>query len=250
MDEARESYLIFGGAGGIGSLLSSRLALTGKTVYIVGRRSEPLAAVAQATGAVAISADATELEQVERVYERIKTDGATLTGVVNLVGSILLKPLHLTSSADWEETLRVNLTSAFNVSRCAVKAMLASSTPGAIVLMSSAAARIGLANHEAIASAKSAIEGLALATAASYAGKGIRVNCVAPGLVRTPLSARVLSNPAGEQASTQLHPLGRLGQPEDIANMIEFLLSPENSWITGQVFAVDGGLSRLKVRNG
>ena len=86
-----------------------------------------------------------------------------------------------------------------------------------------------------IAAAKAGVIGLALSAAASYAARNIRVNCVAPGLIDTPLATRITGNEAA---------LGRIGKPEDIANMIEFLLDPSNSWITGQVFGVDGGLVR------
>ena len=92
--------------------------------------------------------------------------------------------------------------------------------------MSSAAARLGLANHEAIAAAKAGVHGLVLSAAASYASRGIRVNAVAPGLVRTPLTARLTANEASLKASTALHALGRIGEPDDVASAIEWLLDP------------------------
>jgi NAD(P)-dependent dehydrogenase (short-subunit alcohol dehydrogenase family) len=120
---------------------------------------------------------------------------------------------------------------------------------GSVVLVSSAAARIGLANHEAIAAAKAGIEGLALAAAASYAPKGIRVNCVAPGLTRTPLTAKLWQNDLVAKASAGMHALGRLGAPEEIASAIDWLLDAEQGWVTGQVIGVDGGLSRVRSRS-
>jgi NAD(P)-dependent dehydrogenase (short-subunit alcohol dehydrogenase family) len=119
---------------------------------------------------------------------------------------------------------------------------------GSVVLVSSAAARIGLVNHEAISAAKAGIEGLALAAAATYAAKGIRVNCVAPGLTRTPLTARLWQNDAVAKASAGMHALGRIGTPEEVASAIDWLLDSEQAWVTGQVIGVDGGLSRVRSR--
>ena len=115
---------------------------------------------------------------------------------------------------------------------------------GSIVLISSAGARVGLVNHEAIAAAKAGILGLALSAAASYASRGIRVNCVAPGLVRTPLTA----NGAALKGSIAMHPLGRIGEPSDVASAIEWFLDPAQSWVTGQVLGIDGGLATLRTR--
>ncbi len=117
---------------------------------------------------------------------------------------------------------------------------------GSVVLISSAAALVGLANHEAIAAAKAGIIGLAQSAAATYASNNLRVNVVAPGMVNSPLTSSLLSNQLVLNASKGMHALGRIGVPEDIAHAIVFLLNPDNSWITGQVIAVDGGLSRVR----
>jgi 3-oxoacyl-[acyl-carrier protein] reductase len=116
------------------------------------------------------------------------------------------------------------------------------------VLVSTAATRVGLANHEAIAAAKGGIEGLVRAAAATYASAGIRINAIAPGLVKTPMTQRLWEDPQIAQASVQMHALGRLGEPGDIARAIAFLVDPANSWITGQVLGVDGGLGSIVPR--
>jgi NAD(P)-dependent dehydrogenase (short-subunit alcohol dehydrogenase family) len=140
----------------------------------------------------------------------------------------------------------VNLTSAFAAVRAGAQAMMKAG--GSIVLVSTAAARIGLANHEAIAAAKGGVQGLALAAAASYASRRIRVNVVAPGLVRTRLTERVIANEAALKAFTAMHPLGRIGEPSDVAALIVWLLDPAHGWVTGQVIGVDGGLGTLRSR--
>jgi len=142
--------------------------------------------------------------------------------------------------------MATNLGSAFAVVRAA--GLVMAEQGGSVVLVSSAAARIGLANHEAVSAAKAGIEGLALAAAATYAAKGIRVNCVAPGLTRTPLTARLWQNDAVAKASAALHALGRIGTPAEVASAIDWLLDREQAWVTGQVIGVDGGLSRVRSR--
>ncbi|MGE5293794.1 MAG: SDR family oxidoreductase [Solirubrobacterales bacterium] len=150
-----------------------------------------------------------------------------------------------------DESLRrrlvcANLTAAFATVHAGAKTMM--NTGGSIVLVSSVAARVGLPNHEAIAAAKAGIIGLTLAAAASYAERGIRVNCVAPGMVRTPLTARLTANEASLKTSAAMHPLGRIGEPSDVAAAIAWLLDPQQSWVTGQVFGIDGGLATVRTR--
>jgi NAD(P)-dependent dehydrogenase (short-subunit alcohol dehydrogenase family) len=117
---------------------------------------------------------------------------------------------------------------------------------GSIVLVSSAAASSGMTNHEAIAAAKAGVEGLTRSAAASYAARNIRVNAVAPGLVRSGLTEPVFSNPLALKASEAMHALPRLGEPDDVAAAITWLL--ESEWVTGQVVGVDGGLARVRPR--
>jgi len=117
---------------------------------------------------------------------------------------------------------------------------------GSVVLISSSAALLGIPNHEAIAAAKAGINGLVLSAAATYAPMNLRFNAVAPGLVKTALTSSITDNDLSLRLSEAMHPLGRIGSPEEIARAIIFLLDPKNSWITGQIIAVDGGLSTIK----
>jgi 3-oxoacyl-[acyl-carrier protein] reductase len=116
------------------------------------------------------------------------------------------------------------------------------------VLFASAAAEIGIQNHEAIAAAKAGIIGLARSAAATYAQHNIRVNVVSPGLIRSQMTRRIWENPPAAAASTALHALGRLGEPEQVASLVAWLVDPENHWITGQVIGIDGGLGRVLPR--
>ena len=137
----------------------------------------------------------------------------------------------------------MNLGSAFATVRAAAETM---PEGGSVVLLSSAAARVGLPGHEAIAAAKAGIEGLTRSAAATYGSRGLRFNAVAPGLVRTNLTRRIWENSMASAASVAMHALGRLGEPEDVASLIAWLLDRANNWVTGQIFGVDGGLSSVR----
>lgn len=239
-------YVVLGATGGIGTALCQRLAGAGARLVVAGRNADRLRELADSLGARACMLDATSLDQVDACLAEAHQLHGQVDGVANCVGSLLLKPAHLTSDTEWQTTLAINLTSAFAAVHAGAKVML--QTGGSIVLVSSAAARVGLANHEAIAAAKAGIIGLTLAAAASYAERGIRVNCVAPGLVRTPLTSRLTANEASLKASVAMHPLGRIGEPSDVAAAMAWLLDPAHSWITGQVFGIDGGLATLRTR--
>lgn len=252
MAENSSNYLILGATGGIGSELCQILADKGASLLLAGRNGENLSKLAErlrdnnsATIETA-TCDATKSDQVEQLFAKAGELFDRIDGVVNLAGSIILKPIHLTSDEEFEETLDRNLRTAFNVLRFGCKAMLNSG--GSIVLMSTVAAKIGLVNHEAIAAAKGGINGLVISAAATYAPRKIRVNAVAPGLVRTPLADKITSNELALKASTAMHPLGRIGEPSDIATPIAWLLDPASSWVTGQIVSVDGVMSTVRAK--
>lgn len=238
--------LVFGASGGIGSEVCRRLAAAGATVALASRPSDRLHQLAEQLNAPKWDLDVQEPTRIEAVVSEVVERFGRLDGVANCVGSLLLKPAHLTSFEDWDAVIRTNLTSAFAVVASAAKAMR--HRGGSIVLVSSAAARVGLANHEAIAAAKAGVIGLTLSAAATYASKGIRVNAVAPGLVRTPMTERIWGSPKSAEASQSMHALGRLGEPSDVASCVVWLLNPANSWITGQVIGIDGGLGSIRNR--
>jgi NAD(P)-dependent dehydrogenase (short-subunit alcohol dehydrogenase family) len=238
--------VILGAGGGIGSATARLLAKRGAHLVLAGRTPQSLEALASETGGIAYPLDASQTTEVAAAVDMAATRFGRIDGIANCVGSLLLKPAHITSDDEWDETIATNLRSAFAAVRAGARSM--QDGGGSIVLVSSAAAEVGLANHEAIAAAKGGIAGLTRSAAASYAGRNIRVNAVAPGLVRTKLTERLTANEQSEQASTAMHALGRLGEPDDVASAIGFLLDPTNDWITGQVIGVDGGLGSVRSR--
>jgi len=236
--------LILGASGGIGSALARQLAAQDGSLALAGRSQDRLTKLASEVGGSVHPLDASSVDEVERAVNEVIAEHGRLDGIVNCVGSILLKPAHRTSTEEWHSTLAANLDTAFATVRAGASAML--KTGGSIVLLSSAAAKLGLPNHDAIAAAKAGVVGLATSAAATYASRGIRVNVVSPGLVRTPLSEHLTKNPASEKASLGMHALGRLGEPEDVARAIAWFLDPAQSWVTGQVLGVDGGLGSVR----
>lgn len=237
-----------GGSSGIGAEVVRQLVARGGRVVATGRDAARLEAIGAETGASVFELEARDSTAVDAVVQRVQADHGRLDGVVNCAGSIVLKPAHLITDGEFADTLAINLTTAFNVLRASVRVLMRQVEGGSIVLCSSAAARRGLLNHEAIAAAKAGVEGLALAAAASYARYQVRVNCVAPGLTRTPLTRALTHNEAVAKASAALHPLGRIGEPAEVASAICWLLDKAQSWVTGQVIGVDGGLRTVQAK--
>lgn len=232
--------IIFGATGGIGSALTTHLLTRGWQVTAVGRSTETLAQLPAA--AHKIQADACALDGAERAMCQA-TETAPVTAAVNCIGNLFLKPIQRTTAQEFTDVMRIHVFSSFCIVQAAVRHMTSGSAVG---LVSSAAATTGMANHETIAAAKGAIEGLTRAAAASHAAKGIRVNAVAPGLTETPMTQHLTRGPS-RAISEKMHPLGRLGNPEEIAAALAWLIAPEQSWITGEILHVDGGLAKLRV---
>lgn len=169
----------------------------------------------------------------------------TIDGLVYLPGSINLRPFKGLKLETFENDLQINFISLVKVIQ-AIFPNLTVSNQSSIVLFSSVAVSMGMPFHTSVSASKGAIEGFAKALAAEYAPK-IRVNVIAPFLTDTPLAEKFLNNDLKREKSSERHPLKRFGQPEDIAQMANFLLSENSSWMTGQILHIDGGMSTLLV---
>jgi NAD(P)-dependent dehydrogenase (short-subunit alcohol dehydrogenase family) len=151
------------------------------------------------------------------------------------------------SRADFERDFLVNAVWAAQAVQAAQSALVKHEGGASVVLFSSVAVAQGFTGHASIGMAKGAVEGLMRSLAAELAPR-VRVNCVAPSLTRTPLASKLLANPQMADAIAAMHPLPRLGEPEDVAQVVALLAGPHSTWITGQVIAVDGGRSTLRTK--
>lgn len=233
--------MITGGSGGIGAAVARGVRGRGGTPVLVARDRERLQAIAEPLGVPSFVCDVLDDAAVAELVKTVEAEVGEIDGLVHAVGSVFLRPLHATSVDDWRKTFEINATSAFIVMRNLMP-LLMRRRRGSVVLFSTVATSMGFANHESIAAAKGAIEGLVRSAAISYARYGIRVNAVAPGLTRTDISKHLWQNETMLAASTAMHPLGRIGEPADIAPAVLYFLSADSAWTTGQIFGVDGGL--------
>jgi len=230
-----QHYLIIGASSGIGLELARQLAAAGRQVTATYNKNLP----AQEYPNIHFH----HLDVLAANYSLDFLPGE-LAGLVYCPGSINLRPFERIKPADFESDYRLQVTGAVQVIQMALP-ILKKAAQASIVLFSTVAVQTGLPYHTQVAASKGAIEGLTRALAAEYAPK-IRVNCIAPSLTDTPLAAALLNTEQKIIAASQRHPLKRTGTTADIANMAAFLLSEKSSWITGQVFHVDGGMSSLK----
>ncbi|MFP4283884.1 MAG: SDR family NAD(P)-dependent oxidoreductase [Opitutales bacterium] len=237
---APQRIFIGGISGSIGSALAQRLHEQGREVVGFSRRGGG----ELPAGVRAFQADARDSVAVERVFGQAEKVLGGIDAYVHAIGSVFLKPIHLMKDEEWDEVMATNLTSAFYASRSAVNRMR-KARAGRILFFSSAASRIGIGNHEVIASAKAGINGLTQALAASCAPAGIRVNALALGLVETHATAGIVSTEQAKKISQSMHPTGDIGHPEQVASFAQWLLSAEADWLTGQVLPFDGGLSAV-----
>ncbi len=228
-------YLILAASSSIGQATTQLLRDGGHDVFTTARDDSKITPDA--------TLDVTDFDAVLAVFKQAGEQLGGLDGVVTCAGSLWLKSAHQTSKDQFQAVIDASLTTAFATLHAAGKQM---SQGGSVVLISSAAAMGGFANHEAIAAAKGGVIGLTMAAAATYAGNHLRVNAIAPGLTETPMTEQLTGNNTARKFSEAMHALGRLGKPEDIARAIVFLLDPANDWITGQVIGVDGGLSTVR----
>ena len=231
-------YIIFGATGSIGSSLAEKLSNDKAEIHLVARNEDEVKPIAEKLACTFTVADVLQ----DGFMEKVKSDVPEAKGIAYCIGSIDLKPVRMTKEEDFNKCMKLNLYSAVE----AIKGFQDSlrKNKGSIVLFSTAAVHRGFTNHSIIASAKAAVEGLAISLAAEFA-PNIRVNCIAPSLTKSKIAQPMLKNSAIADGIAKAHPLKRIGEGQDSASLAKFLISEDSSWITGQVIAVDGGRSRL-----
>lgn len=224
----KKNIVIIGGNSGIGKSIIEKLELLEANIFSYHRTGE-----------------GKDRLDVTDKFENIEGLPEVIDGLVYCPGTISLKPFHRFSIEDFQKDYEVNVLGAVKVLQACLKG-LKKSESASVVLFSTVAVKMGLGFHSSISSAKGAVEGLAKSLAAEWAPNKIRVNVIAPSLTDTPLASALLGNDDKKEASNKRHPLGRYGQPEDIASAAVFLLSADAGWMTGQVLHIDGGMSSVK----
>jgi NAD(P)-dependent dehydrogenase (short-subunit alcohol dehydrogenase family) len=243
--------LVTGAARGIGRGIAVRFAQEGAKVGVVDLKQVACQTVVDeitsAGGeALALGADISDEAQVEQVVSRLRERFGVCTVLVNNAAVMPAGKLHETSPADFDRCLAVNLRGTYLMSRAVIPGML-EQKKGSIIHMSSVTGILGLPGLAIYSATKGALAALARAMSMDYARDGIRVNCVSPGTIDSPMLHDFLAAQSRPEALRQqfddMHPIGRVGQIEEVASVFVFLASDESSFVTGANYTVDGGLS-------
>ncbi len=231
-----KKYLIVGGSSGIGLALADRLAAEGNKVVVLSRNLNQLRLSEN------IEHHKFDVLDETQSYPTIDQE---FSGLVYCPGSINLKPFKNLKEHNYINDFNLNALGAVKVINQYLT-NLKKAENSSIVLFSTVAVQTGMPYHASIAMAKGAVEGLTRSLAAEFAPQ-IRVNAIAPSLTDTPLAVKLLSSDEKKEASAKRHPLNSVGKAKEIANAAYYLLSDESSWVTGQIFHVDGGMSSLRL---
>ncbi len=236
--------LITGASGGVATALADRLRSEGWRLALATR--DPARVTATGEDFVLAADVSGEAGAVAAVEGAAGHFGALPDAVVNCAGAILVAPIARTTEAQYRACLSANLDTAFFVARAYAPALQKAKRGGSLLLFSSVAAAMGVANHAVIAIAKAGIEGLVRSLAADFSPGGLRVNAIAPGLMATPATARMLGSDAARAQIAAQYPLGRHGEAEDAAGLAAWLISEQAGWLSGQVIPLDGGFSAVR----
>ena len=230
-----KNYLIVEGSSGIGKELSQNLAQSGHKVWATFFNNDGVS-----------DSENISYHPFHVLDDELNLDFLPhgLDGLAYCPGSITLKPFHRIKASEFRDDFSLQVLGAIKViQQCLPK--LKNSEMASIILFSTVAVQQGFNFHSMVSTSKGAIEGLSRALSAELA-PSIRVNCIAPSLTNTPLAGKLLNSEEKIKSNGERHPLKRIGNPSDISNMAEFLLSDKSSWISGQILHVDGGISAVK----
>jgi NAD(P)-dependent dehydrogenase (short-subunit alcohol dehydrogenase family) len=243
----KDRVAIVTGAGtGIGSACALALAREGARVVLVGRRKDRLEGIARQIGdsCLVIPADVSQQADISRLVESTVSTFGHLNVLLNNAGVLHVGNSEQITEEQWDETFNVNVRGLWLLSRAVLPAMRAAGG-GSIINMASVLGINGARNRASYAPSKGAVVLLTKCMAIDHAADKIRVNCICPSFVETDLTAAILRDAPDPQAVRReriaVHPIGRLGQPEDMAGLAVYLASDESAWVTGAVFPVDGG---------
>ena len=235
-----KKYLIFGATGSIGSSLANQMYEEKQDCHLIGRNEEELKEIANKLSYSYSVCDVMKINFADKLFKDLHE--TEILGIAYCIGSIDLKPLRITKAKDYISTYVLNLVAATDIIRTFQDSL--KKNKGSIVMFSTVAAKKGFPNHSIISPAKAAVEGLTVALAAELAPH-TRVNCIAPSLTKSKMSTFLLQNLKTIDSISKQHPLKRIGEGFDAANLAKFLLSKNSSWITGQIIGVDGGRATI-----
>ena len=235
------TYIIAGATGTTGKAIAKELSQT-KNVHLIGRDELQLKQLSDELNATYSLIDLDNPIDTKEFQKTVEHE--EIKGLINCIGSIHLKPLHGSTIQDFRDVININLFSSYYLLSSFARKM----QNGSAIFFSSVAATKGLSNHELISAAKSGIEGMARSAAASYAKDNLRVNVIAPSIMDSNMSEKILSSEAAVELSKSMHPISKIGVTSDILPVVKWLLSDDSKWITGQTIHVDGGFSTVKPR--
>jgi meso-butanediol dehydrogenase / (S,S)-butanediol dehydrogenase / diacetyl reductase len=243
---ANKVAIVTGGGSGIGRAIAVAFAREGAQVAICGRDRKKLDAAAAEIGeaCLPVAADVSIARQVELLVRMTVERFGRVTTVVNNAGLLLAGTAESLSEEEWEQTFNVNVRGPWLLARAALPHLRAAGG-GSIVNLGSVLSLVGARNRVAYAASKGALLAMTRAMALDHAPDKIRVNCICPGIVETEMVAAFNLDEAARKQRLAMHPLGRFGQPEDVAGLAVFLAADESSWISGAAYTVDGGYSAL-----
>jgi NAD(P)-dependent dehydrogenase (short-subunit alcohol dehydrogenase family) len=242
-DLAGKVVLVTGGTSGLGLAIAAAFAGCGARVVTVGRDQDKLAQVVRdlGPGVYGLPFDLSDVEHIPQFVERVCAETGHIDVLINNAGINMKKPAVAVATTEFQTIIRTNQTAVFALSREVGKRMVERRS-GVILMISSMASQYGIPGVVAYTASKSAVEGMTRALAVEWSPHGVRVNCIAPGFIATPMSSRALDNdPARKTRVLARTPMGTLGEPADVANAALFLASGQARFITGVILPVDGG---------